>query len=724
MKKLSALLCIFLCLLLVFSGCAAPAEQYQRIDVRPYSFDWEDNGDIEKVRVKIVEGLLNPDVENVQQSLDALKADGSFSNVDYDGSKTDTWHPIEHLKNVLDMQIAYNTPEHPLYKNEELKHGVKCAMEYWAANDFKCEWNWWWNQIGVGLYLPDIILLGVDGLTRETKTSLLKNIKQSLLQNIGVPENIKEREVDSTGGNLTDQAILVLKIAVIENDANTIMWVKSLLENELRVFPSFADNKHTDRSDCEGIKEDMSFQQHDQLIYFGGYGDVFMDGIIKYLTYTKGTQFELSQSALNVYADFLLDGIQYAVRNGFKDFNTSGRSMVRKNEGHALLSNLTLSAEVLLSYDNIERADELRMLLKNRKEQNDLGAGGYRYFYESDTGIYNGQSYMASVRHASDRTRIYEEINGENPLGFYAGLGGTLFYVDGDEYYNALPLFDWNRFPGTTSRQNHIPVLGDMSYSLYNDTNLVGGASNGSAGVSYIKSRTQGVNSTKAYFMFEDGVVCLGTDISSNKQDKLITNINQTRIDGDVTLGKGSQQIKLNELTTVRGVFDYIYHNKISYISSNELTLQTKHVKGDWKNINTHFAASSPIEGDMFTLDIFHGSRPKNAKYDYTVLMNTTPEKTQEYVDKPTLLTLKNDSEVQAVYDNKSEILCAVFHEASEIILPDKRVIKADAPCIIVLDNDSLNVASCTYDSSRVNITINDKAFNLTASKDTRTYKL
>ena len=728
MKKLSALLCVLLCILLAFAGCAAPAEQYELIDVKPYNFEWKDNGDIEKIRESIVKSILNPEVEKAQESLDALKDDGSFSNVDYDGTKTDTWHPIDHLKNVLAMQIAYNTPEHPLYHNEKIKEGVPKAMEYWAVNDFKCEYNWWWNDIGVGLYLPDIILLGVEGMSADTKTTLLKNLKGSLIQNIKYPENIKERPVDATGGNLTDQVLFALKIAVIENDGNTIMWLKSVLENELRVFPSYEYGEYTDRSDCEGIKEDMSFQQHDQLIYFGGYGEVFSDGINQYLKYTKGTQYELNEKAVNFYVDFLLDGLQYATRNEYRDVNTAGRGIVRKNgtKGNigkgSIYANFKDAIDILLTYDNIERADELKAVLANRYGKTDLGAGGYKYFYESDVGMYNGVNYMASVRHASNKTRIYEYLNGENPLGFYGGLGATYFCVDGDEYFNALPLFNWNKVPGTTTRQNHLPVH-EYNYGLYNDTKLVGGVSAGKAGVSYIKGTNEGVNSTKAYFMFPDGVVCLGTDISSVKQDKIVTTLNQTNLRGDVIFGRDGERFTLPEFSSARDNFDYVYHNKISYISANELSLYARHVKGDWKTINTAFATSSPVEGDIFTIDIFHGSRPKSAKYDYTVLMNTTPDKTESYLKNPTLITIKNDSDVQAVYDSENDILCAVFHKASSIALPDGRVIKADAPCVIALEKDILTVASNTYDSHKVSIKVDSKTFDVTATKASKEYK-
>ena len=196
-------------------------------------------------------------------------------------------------------------------------------MDFWIANDFVCEWDWWYNSIGVGYYIPDILLYGVDGLSKENQDKLLKTIKDTLIYNKQVPTYIKEREVDSTGGNLLDDIISAFKVALVEKDGNTLMWLKSILENELKPFPAY-NGWPMDRSDAEGIKEDMSFQQHDQLLYFGGYGYSFMRGVNLYLKYTVGTQFQLSEKALNDYANFILDGIQYATRGFGCDINAKG----------------------------------------------------------------------------------------------------------------------------------------------------------------------------------------------------------------------------------------------------------------------------------------------------------------------------------------------------------------------------------------------------------------
>lgn len=171
---------------------------------------------------------------------------------------------------------------------KKVKDSVLIATKYWSEKDFVCDWNDWWNNIGIGMYIPDILLYGVDGLDDETKHKLLNNFKATLLYNEEFSKSVKERKVGSTGGNLTDQVISTLKVAVIENDGNTIMWLKSLVENELTVFPSYKFPMK--RCDSEGIKEDMSFHQHDQCLYFGGYGEVFVNGVNKFINYTKNTQ--------------------------------------------------------------------------------------------------------------------------------------------------------------------------------------------------------------------------------------------------------------------------------------------------------------------------------------------------------------------------------------------------------------------------------------------------
>ena len=371
MKKSKRIISLFLCLVLISSYAFLGCKTGDR-PVDPYHFDWVDNGDIEIIRERVCAEKLDPDLD-ITDLLADMDGDGSFKSIDYDSDKKNTWHPIKHLENTLKLQIAYNTPENKFYQNEEVKNAVTKAMEFWIEKDFYCDWNWWFNSIGVGLSLPDILLYGVEGLSAADEEKLLKNVKSTLLYNQRVPNDIKEREVNSTGGNLTDDVTAALKVSVLLKDGNTLMWLKSLMENEIEPFPAY--KWPMNRKDGTGIKEDMSFQQHGQLLYTGGYGEVFVDGVNRYIRFTTGTQFALSKDSLNNYANFILDGMQFGVRGIGRDANAAGRGIVRNGSWDGNSSDIgykdlvTQAVYTLLKEDGLQREKQsLELMFKTELE--------------------------------------------------------------------------------------------------------------------------------------------------------------------------------------------------------------------------------------------------------------------------------------------------------------------------------------------------------------------
>ncbi len=503
------------------------------------------------------------------------------------------------------------------------------------------------------------------------------------------------------------------------------MWLRSLLERELKPFPTYKWPMH--RHDADGIKEDMSVLMHWHLPYFGGYGEVFVTGVNRYLKYTKGTQYELSQEGIDNYAKFVLEGQQYAFRNEFRDINVSGRGISRKGSLKGISAGVKDAITILLDYGNATRNDELQETFDRRFGDTDGGAGGYKYFYESDYGVYNNANYMASVRHASNRTRIFEFLNDENPFGYYTGFGATFYYLDGDEYFELLPLYDWNKIPGTTTRQGFLPTPNqDDSYNEKGNTNLTAGVSNGKVGASYINMDNHGVKSNQAYFMFDDGVVCLGSDITSNEKEEIVTDINQTKLGDNVIVGVNGERTNLENNTAQAGVYDYVFNNGVSYITGANVNVELAHKDGDWKTINTRMD-SNPVSGDLFNIYISHGTNPKHASYDYTVLMNTTPEATESYVENPTLITVANSKKVQAVYDSKNDILQAVFHSGAQIELPNGKKISANAPCVCIVENvDGKTVAtvvSHNFKENKVALTIDGNTKKLSLTKKSQSFE-
>ena len=665
-----------------------------RHTVYPYQFSPVENDDIARIKARMQKELLNPELD-VQAFLDDMEENGRFRSIDYASKAKDTWHPMAHLEQLLALQIAYHSEGNPQYHKVAVKNAVQNGLQFWVEGKFTCSWNWWYNSIGIGKYIPDILLFCEADLPPEIQSALLERIKPTLLPAEKVFYAIQERETFSTGGNLTDQILSTLKVAVIEGDANTILWLRRLVNKELLPFPSY--HFPMLRKDAEGVKADGSYQQHDQLLYFGGYGQVFLEGINAFLRYTKDTQFFPDADALNAYADFILDGIQFATRAGYKDVNSCGRSITRKAGLVGLFAEVRAAAELLCTLPNIQRKRELTALLDRRYKGKDNGAGGHRYFYESDAQLMNNEHYWASVRAASPRTRIFEAINGENPLGYYTGLGSTFLYAHPDSFTWFLPLYTWHEIPGTTVRKGYMPPLvKPFQFFLYGKPNRLGGVSNGQIGCMAFQLSDHGVHGKKAYFMFSDALVCLGADLYTRCKEPLVTTINQTKLRQPVLLGTDKETC-LSLGQTVNGRFRYIYHDGIGYFSDNRITVASAHCRGDFKTINRRFVDSVPIEDDKLTLTISHTDRQKSS-YAYTALFTESPDDVRTYAASPRHVIWSNSPKLQAVLDREATCMAAIFYESGVLLLPNGAQLFSNAPCILLLEKREKQLL-CTVSS-------------------------
>lgn len=675
MRKLArAVVFIFVIttLIAVMVGCS---------NIQPeWDYTWEDNGDMEIIRQRMVNDLYDVNADP-SIYLSDIGEDGSFQSIEYDTDMQDTWHPAKHLDYVRIMQVAYNTEGNSYYNNGDLLDKINKTLRYWVDKDYYCDWNGWWNGLGIGPKIADILLFPNNGIDKGILNALTNKLSTVSCLNETRKASVKEREIDSTGGNLTDKVNHTLIYTVITRDGSSIKYLRRLMENELRPFPSV--KWPGNRWDAEGIKADMSFQQHFELLYIGGYGEVFADGMNKFIRYTSGTQFALSDKALNFYQDFLLDGMQYAMRGKYRDINASGRGIVRKGELVGIRSQVIEGCYTLLnSGARISRADELISLINNRSEETDLGAGGHKYFWNSDYQVYNDTAYMASVRHASNRTKNSEALNGENIWGHYLGAGATMFYNTGDEYFDIAPIYNWNKVSGTTAVQGALPLGGGETYSRKGRTSFVGGVSTGKIGMSCMDYRDSGVKAKKAWFMFEEGVVCLGSDISSSKKGELFTTINQTLQRGETMYSVNGNVIN-NEQISYEGAIDWAFNNGIGYITDSNVQIEAALRAGDWKYVSNR--VSSSIHRDsVFEIGISHGNKPSNIKYDYTVLMNTTPQATQQYSINPTIITLSNSDRCQAVWNTNSQTMMAVFWKKGDITLPSGEKLSVSDGCTLV----------------------------------------
>lgn len=655
------------------------------------------------IKERILSGLYDNEIDP-SYLLNEQNDDGSFKTVDYYTEKRDIWYPSLHLKNILLMQKACYSPDNLQYMNKQLTDGVNLAITYWAEKNFYCEWNNWWNEIGTMLDLADIMLFPNIGLKNDIIEKLVKNLEKQTLKAEVKNRRIREREVMSTGGNLTDKVVFSLKVALIQNDIKSILWYKSLMENELRPFPNRKLFSH--RYDVEGIKADMSFMQHFDLLYFGGYGIVFCDGMNDYIKWTKDTDFQLSTKSLNTYADFILDGMQYAMRGNYRDINASGRSIVRNDNLAKIRESVITACNVLSEYKDIDRKEELIALTNTRTINNDKGVGKFKYFWCTDYAVYNGQKYMTSIRAASKRTKNSEALNGENILGHYLGSGANFYYIDGNEYSNILSLLNWNRVPGTTSRQGFLPIGGDNTYSRMGKTHFVGGVEFNNSGIFCIDYNDNGVKAKKTWFIFNDCVVALGAGIKSHKSENILTCINQTSSEDTLICVDG----KIMNLDNFSGKADWVYNGKIGYLTKNKLHAISEFREGDRKTISDR-VESEKICGDIFELCINHGKNPRGAEYNYTVLPNVTTDELNDYINNSNYITLCNTKKIQALWNKASSTLFAVFYNKGKIRTPLGDTISVSKGTVLIYNPSELIIGNPNQKSAVIKIKINDKEY-------------
>lgn len=693
-------------MVITLASCSASTKS---IDYKKYPF--ENNGDIEEIRSRMVADLYDSEAD-VSEYLAQLCDDGSFSDIEYYTDKKDTWHPAEHLDRILIIEKTAYSPENKYYKDKNLINSINKTIEFWVQKDFHCNWNDWWNNLGTGQKLADILLFPNDGLEKSYVDFLTEKLYSITCFERGKERSVKEREINSTGGNLTDMVNHSLKYAVLANDGSAIMCLTQLIENELRPFPSA--KLFQKRWDAEGIKADMSFQQHFEHLYFGGYGEVFLTGMNTYIKYTDGTQFAVSEDKLNFYQDFILDGIQFAARGNTWDISASGRSIVRKKEDEKNISGLKKSiitaCQTLLNCNAVlTRKAELENLISSRNGDTDQGAGGHRYFFSSDYQVYNNENYMASVRAASKRTKNSEALNGENVLGHYLGAGATIFYIDGNEYYNIFPLWDWNKIPGTTAAQGYLPYGGDNTYTRMGKNSFVGGVSDGKIGMSCLNYHDNKVKAKKAWFTFDEGVVCLGADISSNSKYDIFTCINQTLASDDFAVSENSE-IFHGASYDKTGRRDWIYNNKIGYITNSPVSVKLEERTGDRKSISER-VDSEEYTGKVFEIGIPHYVKPKNESYDYMVLMNTTVEKLNAYCLNPTIETLSNTNSIQAVWNKESNVIMTVFWKKGSLTLPNGDLLKVSRGCNLICaekeNGYEVYVSNPLQNGKDINVSIN-----------------
>jgi Polysaccharide lyase family 8, C-terminal beta-sandwich domain./Polysaccharide lyase family 8, N terminal alpha-helical domain./Polysaccharide lyase family 8, super-sandwich domain. len=619
-----------------------------------------------------LDGPLRTDT--LQPLCDKLLPNGSWADINYTSQQRGSWPTVLHLSYINTFSRAYQKPGSAFYHNPKMKETILKALNFWLENDFQCP-NWWYPEIGVPMQLAPILILMENDLSAD---QLSKGIKI-----------LDRAKIRMTGQNKVWLSGNVLMKSLLLRDAETIKKASQSIQEELKVSLS------------EGIQPDGSFHQHGPQIQFGNYGLAYVGDMIKWIRILRNTPFYFDESKLTVLRNYLLDGQQWITWKKQMDISACGRQLFQNAQ--------TGKAQSLANnFAQMEKLDPKFADVYNKANQYQTLVGN-KHFWRSDFQIQRTADYYFSVKMCSDRVLGAESCNSENIRGYYLGDGATYFYQSGKEYENIFPFWDWKKIPGTTTQQDDkdLPVLTASGYHI--PSNFVGGVSDGKSGIAVMDYRRDGVSAKKAWFIFNNQIICLGAGISSSSGAPLTTSVNQSFLNGDVII-KSDSETQLPAEASVTISPRWILHDNTGYFfpESGQLRLENKTVTGSWKRVALMYK-DEPINAGIFKLWFEHSLNSTGQTYAYCIVPRANSERMHEMETTPTFKILNNDVSIQSVISGDENLGGVIFYKAGTSKLFGG--IETDQPCVLMVKREgsrlSVSISDPTQKLSQIQLRLN-----------------
>lgn len=579
-------------------------------------------------------------------NLEALQANGSWKEVPYADQSITNWMPNEHLLKMQSLILAYLNKNSKFYGDEKVFEAISKAFGYWYAQDPKSS-NWWHNEIATPQALGEMLIM-----MRYGKQKLDADLEGRLI------ERMKRGDVEQqTGANKTDVALHYFYRALLSNDEALLSFSVQELFDPIRFV-------HYN----EGLQYDYSYLQHGPQLQISSYGAVFITGILKLADYVRNTPYAMSAEKLAMFSKYYRESYLKAIRGSYMDFNVEGRGVSRpgilgkQKEKSRLEVAKRIDPEHLQDWDNAIARTDSTQLASYKVE------AWHRHFWSGDYTQHLRPAYSFNVRMVSSRTKRSEAGNGENLLGRYLSDGATNIQLRGPEYYNIMPVWEWDKIPGTTSRDYVQDRPLTKFWGEQGSNAFAGGVSDGVYGASAYALDYDSLQAKKAWFFFDKEIACLGAGINSSTPERITTTLNQCWLNGEVSENA-----------------DWIWHDGVGYYfpEGGDRKLSKETQKGNWYHINQSHSKKE-LSGKVFKLWLDHGSRPENAHYAYLVLPGIAKPAEMKKFNPSVIQIVSNTAALQAVYHQQLDLLQAIFYEAGTLKLPALEI-SVDKPCTLML---------------------------------------
>ena len=640
----------------------------QRIRVN----EWEEVADVSELNSTVAD-LLN-----------TIKTDGSWADIDYNSTALTNWPSITHLDRLMELSLAYTLKSSGYYHNSIVYQRIISGLTFFYQRNPQSS-NWYVHQVGIPQRLGRLLILMRSGAQEVTK-SLETNILNRIRDTGGSP-------MSHTGSNTVDVAVhWVYRGCLTKDQAVLALGVEQVY------YPIFMTT-------AEGLQHDYSYFQHGQQLYTGGYAVAFVSHTITVAGVTAGTEFALSQDKLTMIIRFFRDHFLNLLRGSAFLYNTVGRGIaIPGGIGGSYVSSI-VSKFKKVDPENQAIYDAAIERLKSTRPGTYMIPQTHYHYWRGDYTLATSNNYTFDIRMASTRTCRSENGNGENLKGYFLTEGANAIVIDGGEYRNIFPVWDWARIPGTTLPQKaNIPR--PTQWGKPGNAIFAGGVSNGEYGVStyHMDNPDFNVNTQarKSWFMFGEEIVCLGAGIKSTATEEINTTVNQCMQNGTTVVKHNNSEtyIQIGSTSSYTDNLNWIHHNKIAYFfpEAGNVNLSFGPQSGSWNSI-TSAQSTTTVTSNVFKLWFKHGIKPTQAKYKYIIVPNKTLAQTRAY-NVSDIVVAANGEDIQAVYNKKLNLWGIVFYTATTFSHDDFSV-TVDAPCVMLLEKGALQVKGWLADPSQ-----------------------
>ena len=391
----------------------------------------------------------NPGKETVDGLLKLMSPDGAFINLNYratDGS------PRKHVQHLITLACAYQQPQNAYYHNYKLKEAYLKSLNFWVDTNHQAQ-NWWYRYIPYPKELSASVVL-MNQEIKQDKALFDKTISYLRWSY----EKAAPRHM--TGANGADIIMGSLAASILTRNEEQMKDYQQKMSQLLTIQP------------VEGIQPDYLFAQHcgsGRQLYFTSYGKEFVNSMLSYLEFCKGTQYQ--SEGVDLLQQLFIQGVQWVFFSRQYDPNNAGR-YIHSNQFSDAVKAL---AERVYKLSDPDTKEASKLALQHISGDN--GLQGNRMFWRFDYMINRRTNYMASSRMTSTRTVGNEAGNGDGNFNYYASNGVNYLFVTGREYdRDFFKRFNNRRYPGITAEQGNEPLpIPDWGEGGGNGSDFAGG---------------------------------------------------------------------------------------------------------------------------------------------------------------------------------------------------------------------------------------------------------